>query len=274
MTTTTDYSLNPIFDNYQESDDEIIERLRFRFGVLEDMTKAVKKGNIRSLIVSGPPGVGKSFGVEKVLDSHNIYALLSDNPTLKKYEILKGSMTALGLYTKLYEFSGENNVLVLDDIDAIFSDIDALNLLKTVLDTNQVRRVSWISDSRLLKSEGIPKTFDFHGGVIMITNYNFKVIKSEKMKPHLRALESRSHVIDLSINSDREKLLRIAQLIKDGMLDGYNFDQSTVDAILQYVFDNSHKLTELSLRTIVKLADLVNGFPSKWKGYADVTILQ
>jgi len=29
-----------------------------------------------------------------------------------KYEIVKGAMSAIGLYSKLYEFSGEKNVIV------------------------------------------------------------------------------------------------------------------------------------------------------------------
>src|SRR6056297_2736722 len=48
----------------EETDAEIIERTRQRFNILDDMTRAVKAGTIRAMIVSGPPGVGKSFGVE------------------------------------------------------------------------------------------------------------------------------------------------------------------------------------------------------------------
>ena len=46
-----------------ETDAQIIERLRDRFNMLGDMTKAVRKGDVRAMIVSGPPGVGKSHGV-------------------------------------------------------------------------------------------------------------------------------------------------------------------------------------------------------------------
>ena len=54
----------------EESDAEIVERIRERFDMLKDMTKAVKKGSVRAMIVSGPPGVGKSHGVEEVLDRY------------------------------------------------------------------------------------------------------------------------------------------------------------------------------------------------------------
>ena len=63
-----------------ESDAEIVERIRERFEMLKDMTKAVKKGTVRAMIVSGPPGVGKSHGVEEVLER---YALME---TMGRYQ--------------------------------------------------------------------------------------------------------------------------------------------------------------------------------------------
>ena len=87
-----------------ETDDEIMERLKQRFDILEDMTRAVKKGDVRSMIVTGPPGVGKSFGVEKVLSKHDVFADVANDSKLKKYEVVKGAMSAIGLYSKLYEF--------------------------------------------------------------------------------------------------------------------------------------------------------------------------
>ena len=85
-----------------ETDDEIMERLKQRFDILEDMTRAVKKGDVRSMIVTGPPGVGKSFGVEKVLSKHDVFADVANDSKLKKYEVVKGAMSAIGLYSKLY----------------------------------------------------------------------------------------------------------------------------------------------------------------------------
>ena len=41
----------------EETDEDIITRIRERFDMLKDMTKAVKKGDVRAMIVSGPPGV-------------------------------------------------------------------------------------------------------------------------------------------------------------------------------------------------------------------------
>jgi len=72
-----------------ETDDEIKARLRERFNILDDMTRAVKKGTVRAMIVSGPPGVGKSFGVEAVLGKHDTMAQIANNEKLKKYEVVQ-----------------------------------------------------------------------------------------------------------------------------------------------------------------------------------------
>ena len=64
----------------EETDEETIERIRERFDILEDMTRACKKGDVRAMIVTCPPGVAKSYGVEKVLGKHDLIADLSNKP--------------------------------------------------------------------------------------------------------------------------------------------------------------------------------------------------
>jgi hypothetical protein len=50
-----------------ETDEEVMNRIEQRFSILDDMTKAAIAGDIRAMIVVGPPGVGKSYGVEHQL---------------------------------------------------------------------------------------------------------------------------------------------------------------------------------------------------------------
>jgi hypothetical protein len=95
-----------------ETDEQIVERLRLRFEVLKDMTKAVKQGTVRAMIVTGPPGVGKSFGVDEVLSKDDLFDTLGQRKP--KYEIVKGAMSAIGLYSKLYQYSEKGNVIVFD----------------------------------------------------------------------------------------------------------------------------------------------------------------
>jgi len=258
----------------QESDEEIVERLRARFEVLKQMTVAVKSGDVRAMIVSGPPGVGKSFGVEEVLSKDGLFDALGERKP--RYEIVKGAMSALGLYAKLYEFSDKNSVLVFDDCDSILMEDLSLNILKGALDSSKKRFIAWNTDSRLLRSEGIPDRFEFKGAAIFITNIKFEHVKSKRLRDHLDALESRCHYIDLQMDTEREKILRIKQIVGDGMLDCYDFEEqeAAVAEIVEFIDSNKTKLRELSLRMVLKVADLRKSFPTTWQAMATTTCMR
>ena len=255
----------------EETDEETIERMRERFDMLEDMTRACKKGDVRAMIVSGPPGVGKSFGVEKVLGKHDLISTLGERAP--KYQVVKGAMSAIGLYCKLFNYADKDNVLVFDDCDSIFADELSLNILKAALDSKKNRTIHWNTDSFKLRNEGVPDSFTFRGGAIFITNLKFDKSKG-KVREHLMALESRCHYIDLTIDTDREKMLRIQQIVKDGMLTEYKLDSDTVQDIVDFVDINKNRLRELSLRTVLKVADLAKAFPDKWEAMAENTVMK
>ena len=257
------------------TDDEIMERLRTRFSILDDMTRAVKKGDVRAMIVTGPPGVGKSFGVEKVLSKHDVFADVAQDQKLKKYEVVKGAMSALGLYSKLFEYSDKKSILVFDDCDSVLLDDLSLNILKAALDSSKKRMIHWNTDSRLLRSEGVPNSFEFKGGAIFITNIKFDNVRSKKLRDHLEALESRCHYLDLTIDTEREKLLRIRQVVSEcGMLDDYEFSDLEKEVLIDFIDDNKKKLRELSLRTVLKIADLKRSMPGNWRAVAEVTCMR
>lgn len=257
----------------QETDEEILDRLRERFAVLDEMTRAVKTGDVRAMIVSGPPGVGKSHGVEQVLEKTDLFNKISNGKP--KYEIVKGAMSSLGLYAKLYEFSTPGSVIVFDDCDSLFCDELSLNILKGALDSGEHRWISWNTDSRMLRNEGIPDRFDFRGSVVFITNIKFAHVRSKKLRDHLAALESRCHYIDLDMDTQREKILRIRHVIDDaGMLDRYEFDDQTKQEVMDYVIANQSQLRELSLRMALKISDLRRSFPNSWQSMARTTCMK
>ena len=256
----------------RETDEEIVERIKERFTILDDMTKGVRKGDVRAMIVSGPPGVGKSFGVEAVLGKDDLFDVMGERKP--RYEIVKGAMSAIGLYSKLYEFSAKGNVLVFDDCDSVLLDELSLNILKAALDSSKKRTISWNTDSRILRSEGIPNSFEFKGSAIFITNIKFEHVRSKKLRDHLDALESRCHYLDLTIDTAREKILRIKQIVADGMLDAYDMEQEQKDEVVQFIEVNKDKMRELSLRMVIKVADLRVAMPEKWKAVAGLTCMK
>ena len=258
-----------------ETDEEIMERIGSRFEILEDMTRACKKGDVRAMIVTGPPGVGKSFGVEKVLSKHDVFADVANDSKLKKYEVVKGAMSAIGLYKKLYEYSDKKCILVFDDCDSVLLDDLSLNILKAALDSSKKRTIHWNTDSRLLRQEGVPNSFEFKGGAIFITNIKFDHVRSKKLKDHLEAIESRCHYLDLTIDTKREKLLRIDQVVRDcGMLDDYKLTDADKKEVVEFIKTNADRMRELSLRMVLKVADIKASMPAKWQAVAEVTCMR
>jgi hypothetical protein len=254
----------------EESDAEIVERIRERFDMLKDMTKAVKKGDVRAMIVSGPPGVGKSHGVEEVLDRYKTVETLGG---FKSFEVIKGAMSPIGLYCKLFNMADKGKVVVFDDCDSIFQDELSLNILKAALDSKKNRWIHWNTDSFKLRNEGVPDKFKFEASAIFITNLKFDKVKG-KLREHLSALESRCHYMDLTIDTEKDKMLRIKQVITDGMLDGYSLSDEIKEEIMDFVDINKNRLRELSLRTVLKVADLAVAFPDKWEAMAENTVMR
>ena len=269
------YAEQPKIDNTpkdEESDEQAIERIRERFDILDRMTHAVAEGTVRGMIVSGPPGVGKSFGVETVLEDYDMLTEVAGKPA--RTEVVKGSVTPIGLFQTLYNNSQQGNILVFDDCDSILLDDLSLNILKAALDSKKTRRICWNTDSHMLRREGVPDTFNFAGSVIFITNIKFDNVKSKKLRDHLEALESRCHYIDLTIDTIREKILRIKQIVNDGMLKSYALPKDTEEGIVAFIDEYKRQLREISLRTVLKIADLAKSFPEIWQEMAKQTVLK
>lgn len=260
-----------VVENSSETDDQIIERMRERFMILEEMTQASIDGVVRGMVVTGPPGVGKSFGVEQVLDKNSLFDKMAGNRS--RFEIIKGASSAIGLYKVLYQNADRNNVLVLDDCDTVLYDETSLNLLKAALDSSKKRKISWNTDSALLRREGIPDTFEFKGSVIFITNLKFDRVRG-KIKDHLDAIMSRCHYLDLTMDTTREKVLRCRQIVRDGMLNEYQFTREEEESLMDFMVDNKDRMREISLRMITKLADLKKSMGSRWQRTAEVTCMR
>jgi len=257
-----------------ETDEQAMDRIAARFAVLDEMSKACINGEIRAMIVTGPPGVGKSFGIEQQLDKSAMFDRLSGKR--ERFNIVKGAISGIGLFATLFKYSDKRNVLVFDDCD-VWDDQDALNILKGALDSGKRRRISWNKESNLLRREDVPESFDFNGSVIFITNLDFGDRRSKKIKAHLDALQSRCHFLDLTIDTERDKMLRIKQVHRDadgGLFKEYGFDEAQSSEVLEFMFKNAAKLREVSLRMSLKIADLIKISPNNWQMLAEATCMK
>jgi len=254
-----------------ETDEQVIERLRVRFEILDEMTQGSIDGIVRGMVVTGPPGVGKSYGVEKVIEKNSMFDKLADKPI--KFGTEKGAASAIGLYQLLYRYADPGSVLVLDDCDSILFDEVSLNLLKAALDSGKKRMISWNTESSALRREGVPEKYEFCGSIIFITNLKFDKTRG-KIKDHLAAIMSRCHYLDLTMDTMRDKMLRVKQIVRDGMLSEYKMDEKSEQEIVNFMEDNKTKLREVSLRMVTKLADLFKMSPERWRALAENTCIR
>lgn len=252
-----------------ETVEEMKDRITKRFNVMNLMTNGIIGGSIRSLIISGAAGIGKTYSLDKALEK-------ASNEGKINYNIVNGKISGIGLYTRLWESKGANDVLVLDDVD-VFSDMDILNLLKAALDTGEKRKVCWSTASDFLKSQEIPTDFEFEGTIVFITNVDIdrELAKGSKLAPHLQALVSRSVYLDLGVHTNTEIMIRVEDVITNtNMMKKAGLSTAETIDVLDWMKTNVNRLRNVSLRTALYLASFVKTDPQNWKEIAEVTQLR
>lgn len=218
-----------IEDEYDYSDPETI------FEDLATYVNMIIKGTQPSLLITGSPGVGKTYLITKQLKDAGL------KPG-EDFIHVKGRSTAAGMYITLYENNGK--IIVFDDCDSVFGSPDALNVLKGALDSYGSREISWLVGKPLKASDGtsVPKTFEFTGRVIFISNLPQKKIDD--------AIKSRSFVVEVALTpEDMLKKMKkelanvhpeVPMPIKKEALD-----------LIEYASKEAKNL-ELNMRTLVK----------------------
>jgi hypothetical protein len=233
-----------------------------RFSFVEQLVKMVAANVQASAIVTGQGGLGKTYTVQKTLESAG-YLDLSNMADFqadmvinkaKTYTMVKGYSTAKGLYRTLFELN--NSVIVFDDCDDVLKDPTALNLLKGALDSNGRRIISWRADFR---DDDLPRSFEFTGRIIFISNLNQSRVD--------QAIRSRSMMIDLTMTDD-QKIDRMAYISKssDFMPE---FELSSKEDALQLIRELKDSAKEISLRTLISVTKIRAAGDSDWKGLAE-----
>ncbi|QOI66575.1 thioredoxin [Erwinia phage FBB1] len=252
-----------------KSVDEIKEEIRKRFNVMGLMTKGIIGGNVRSLIISGAAGIGKTYSLDKALQKSN------DRGEIE-YNMVNGKISGIGLYCKLYENRGPNSVLLIDDVD-VYSDMDILNLLKAALDSGEKRQVCWSTASSFLEEKKIPNAFEFEGTVVFITNVDIdrELERGSKLSPHINALVSRSVYLDLCVHTNEQIMIRVEDVVMTtDMLQKRGLANSEVIEVIDFMKANVARLRNVSLRTALYIADFVVTDRKNWKEIAEVTMLK
>jgi hypothetical protein len=94
------------------------------------------------------------------------------------------------------------------------------------------------------------------------------ISKKHKLTPHLEAMVSRAHYIDLAMKSRQDYIVRIRQVVAQGLLKHLSLEERVdVMTFLEYHCDN---LRELSLRMAIKIGSLRKN-NANWEKVAKVT---
>jgi hypothetical protein len=247
----------------QKAFEEKSERfdINTRFGFVEKLVNMVAAGVQPSAVITGEGGLGKTYTVTKTLEA-NGYKDISDLAdfqvgsvisTRKCFTFVKGYSTAKGLYRTLFE--NNKSIIVFDDCDAVLKDPVALNLLKGALDSYGKRIISWNADMR---DDDIPKSFNFEGRVIFISN-----MSQDKID---QAIRSRSMMIDLSMTTN-QKIDRMEHISKsEEFLPEYdNSVKADALALIRAIKDDCK---EISLRTLIAVAKVRASNPTDYKDLA------
>lgn len=228
-----------------------------RFGFVEKLVTMVAAGVQPSAVITGEGGLGKTFTVTKTLNDAG-YQDISDLAEFQVGEVLsrktfitvKGYSTAKGLYRTLFE--NNKAVIVFDDCDAVLKDPVALNLLKGALDSYGKRIISWNADMR---DEDLPRSFNFEGRVIFISNMDQNSID--------QAIRSRSMLIDLSMTAD-QKIDRMEYIAKsDSFMPEY--DAKIKNDSLALIRELKDEAKEISLRTLISVCKVRASNPADYR---------
>lgn len=249
------------------TDQQVRAKLADRFQSMDRMTDATLSGVNKSLIISGPAGLGKSYGVMHIAAEHEKRG--------KQVVVIKGFVRPTGLYKVLYENRGRNCVVIFDDCDSIFHDDNALNLLKSACDMTRTRMLHWLAETNMKDElgENLPTKYEFEGSIIFITNLDFDamIAKGNKNAIHFQAMISRSIYLDLAMHTRQDYMVRIKMVIEEGMLRDNGLSDFDAAELIAFVEKNCEKLRELSLRMMVKLSSLMKMDRNDWQKLARVT---
>lgn len=195
------------FEKIKYADPDIV------FDDLKDLVHMIASGVQASLLVTGMPGIGKTYSVTQHLEAFGKH---KNEPN--GYVTFKGTSSPFGLYRALWHH--KNQIIVFDDCDAILKDDNASNILKAALDSYDVREITWMSkttfdpsgmsedeiEEKIVSEQKYPSKFEFKGQIIFISNIHKSKIE--------QAVISRSMTIDITLES-QDVFRRMETILND-----------------------------------------------------------
>lgn len=230
-----------------------LEAYEYKIGFMRKMTTGMIEGSVNTFLVSGTPGVGKSYNLEGILDKYEEEGTIN-------YTRVSGRITPFAFYEALHANASRKNVLFFDDCDSILWDDTSLNILKAAAELKKTRTISWMSSRNTLDQQ-----FVFEGKILIATNIRMRD------NPHFDAVMDRFHVYELDVSLE-EKLAKIRDIAANSEELREFCDDSLLDRLIGFIMDRREIINQdkMTIRTFMKLAELSNLLPDDWERYAEV----
>lgn len=276
-------------EDTKETDEEARERIMLRYTTMKRLAPKVILGRLQSLIVSGPPGLSKSWTIKQAIDEsgrlrHDGMTDVGGGGPMEVdgmhtngwYDWISGGCSEVGLYRALWNMR-KNGVLIFDDCDGVYRDEDSINLLKIATDTTKERLVSWRKNATWLDDYGIDRTFDFKGTIIFLTNIDFEktILQEGKMTEHYKAFIDRAAYLCLTVRTARDFMIVLNEIAggKNGFLrhPPYNLNDAELKRLFDFVREHQRDFYNLSLRLVGQLATQMREDPEHWQTDAKAT---
>jgi hypothetical protein len=270
-----------------ETPKEMRARIAVTFEDTQSIITAIASGILPATVIQGGPGTGKTFtAVETLLSMgykkrrlEDVLVPADEDDDESTEEVIigddefvcvggAGSVTGL---VKLFWWFRNGGIVVIDDCDSIFQNLDSLNILKKALDSTDERVITYLKEAAWLRNAGITPSFEFKGKVIIITNVDLKGLSqsNHKLAAHYAALLDRSIPLNMGMYRREEVMCRIEQ-ISDILFDGMTKKQQK--EVLDFVRSNMNNFSSFTLRTPGQISKMARAMPN-WERLVTRTMM-
>jgi hypothetical protein len=232
----------------------------------------------RGLLISGNAGMGKTHFVKEAFKSADTD---ENNVTFVK----GSSVTAPAMFCLLYQSREKGQIIVFDDTDIIHKSsaerAAILDMFKAATEpTLESRILGWhrATPNQLMKDNDVPMEYDFQGSIVWITNDSIEEMR-KVCKGHWNAIASRFTQIEAWFE-DHQKIAYTLHLIEHIDMLGKNctvkvggWNDEVIDDTVTYMNEHYRHLKDITPRTAIKIADIRNTYPDKWKTFCDSQFL-
>jgi hypothetical protein len=253
----------------ERSEQEIVAEYNEAIQLTGELAEVAAKGEIRSIVLTGGPGIGKSYKTETTLEH------LADTRGTH-WELLNVRVSPPKLFATLYRYSKPKDVLVLDDADGLLGDEKGLNLLKAAMDSKPVRKITWGAEAPWLKRDGIEATFPYEGSIMFITNLPIRQLKDkmDRNSAHIAAVFDRAHVLDLEMRDRWSRFICTKFMVtkRHILMAHAGISKAEESVIWNWIMENRFHIENISLRTAIKVALNFKSWPNHWEAVSKKTI--